>query len=198
MGASCYLRVGLGERGRFGSLLFHVWLGMSRPASCVCTVTHSEALASVKANTGMNIHVFADAHANVCTRVQPELEAESEQSGHPNYGGLDGKLARCSRKAVIKTSGSRGLQWSGSFHLLLIWRRETANSWPLHAAVRSRPTVVQSARPEPSRPVASLHRNTLRTPTSEASGVVVALPAPSPSWALGAGRHPWNVNEIPN
>ena len=65
---------------------------------------------------------------------QSNFQGESAQSGHPNYNVLYGKLVRSSRKAVIKTSGSRVLQWSGSLHVQLIWRHEIANSWPLNAA----------------------------------------------------------------
>lgn len=76
------------------------------------------------------------------TRIHPKQEAQL----HSPNSGLNqstpvslimmccmGKRVRYSRKAVIKTSGSRVLRRSGSLRVQLIWRREIANSWPLNA-----------------------------------------------------------------
>lgn len=64
---------------------------------------------------------------------QSNFRVESEQSGHPNEVVLYRKLVRSSANVLIKTSGSRALQWSGSLHVQLIRRHEIANSWPLNA-----------------------------------------------------------------
>lgn len=90
--------------------------------------------------TYKGLHTFTQnifTPTNTDPLVQTKLQGESEQSGHPNYGVLYGKLVRYSRKTVIKTSDSGVLWWSGSLHVRLIWRHETANSWPLNAACTS-------------------------------------------------------------
>lgn len=78
---------------------------------------------------------------------QSHFRGESEQSGHPNYGVLHGILARSLRKVVIKTSGSRALWWSGTLHVLLIWRHEIANSWPLNGEYEVSRSLFLSLRP---------------------------------------------------